>query len=117
MLFNTEIETLFTGFTVDNKAIDVAYLFYGGHKDTYIVYSQSDATNSYSSDDDISGVVAIYDFDIYSKGNYSAVAQAVKDKLISAGWTWQPRRESPDLYDVDTGYYHKTFCYAKPKQF
>lgn len=117
MLFNAEVETILTALRVNNKPVDYAYLFYGGHASEYIVYSQTDETNSYSSEDDIAGVVAIYDFDIYSKSNYIAIANQLKADLIKAGWTWQPNRDSPDLYDVDTGFYHKTFSYAKPIQF
>lgn len=116
MLFNTEIQTIFTGFKVNNVAIPVSYLFYEGHEDAYIVYSQVDTKNSYSGDDEILGVVPLYDFDIYSKGNYIAIANAVKELLKNNNWTWQPNRDSPDLYDVDTGYYHKTFCFAKQLQ-
>lgn len=117
MLFNAEIETLFTGFKVDKILIPVSYLFYDGHDNAYIVYSQSDTTNSYSADDNIEGVVAVYDFDIYSKGNYSNIAKEVMKKLKANGWTWQPNRDSADFLDVDTGYYHKTFAFAKPIQF
>lgn len=116
MLFNTEIQSLLSSFTVDGEPIDFAYLFYSGHAEKYIVYSQSDTTNSYSSDDNIAGVVAIYDFDIYSKSNYTAIAEGLKDLLKANGWTWQPTRDSSDFYEVDTGYYHKTFCFAKPLQ-
>lgn len=117
MLCNTEIETLFTGFKVNGESIDVAYLFYGGHSDKYVVYNQYDTISSLAGDDNIIGVWAVYDFDIYSKGNYTAIAQALKQKLTGAGWVWQPDRDSQDFFDVDTGYYHKTFCYAKPVQF
>ena len=116
MLFNQEIETIFANFKVNNKAVDIAYLFYGGHKDQYVVYSQIDTANSYSGDDNIEGVVAFYDFDVYSKSNYIPIAEALKSKLKDNNWTWQPNRDSPDLYDPDTGYYHKTFCFAKPLQ-
>ena len=117
MLFNAEIETIFSGFKVDGESIDLAYLFYQGHADKYIVYSQVDARNSYSADDNIEGVVAVYDFDIYSKSNYVAIVEAIKSLLNKNNWTWQPNRDSPDLYEVDTGYYHKTVCFAKPIQF
>lgn len=120
MLFNAEIEQIFNGFLVDNKAVDVAYLFYDKHAERYIVYSQVDATNSYSGDDDILGVVAVYDFDVYvkanSKPNMYQIAQALKELLKANDWTWQANRDGPDLYDVDTGYYHKTICFAKPIQ-
>ena len=117
MLFNAEIETIFNGFKVNNVTIPVKYLFYEGHNEPYIVYSQVDTANSYSGDDEIEGVAAYYDFDIYSKGNYVAIADAVKSLLIANNWTWQPNRDSADFYEVDTGYYHKTFCFAKQKQF
>lgn len=120
MLFNAEIEQIFDGFKVDNKAVDIAYLFYDKHAERYIVYSQVDATNSYSGDDDILGVVAVYDFDVYvkanSKPNMYQIAQALKELLKANSWTWQPNRDGPDLFDVDTGYYHKTICFAKPIQ-
>lgn len=116
MLLNEEVEIILTALRVNKKPVDYAYLFYNGHADEYIVYTQSDTTNSYSSDDDIAGVVAVYDFDVYSKGNYSGIANALKRDLRQAGWTWQPNRDSQDLYDVDTGYYHKTFAFAKPIQ-
>lgn len=117
MLFNSEIETIFNGFKVNNVTIPVEYLFYEGHNEPYIVYSQIDTANSYGADDEIAGAAAYYDFDIYSKTNYVAIANAVKEKLRLAGWTWQPNRDSRDLYDTDTGYYHKTYCFAKQKQF
>ena len=116
MLFNAEIETIFNGFKVNNKDIPVSYMHYEGHEDTYIVYSQYDTGNSYSTDDEIAGAVAYYDFDIYSKTNYIAVVKAVKNKLKANDWTWQPNRDSQDFYDNDTGIYHKTFCFAKPYQ-
>ena len=95
---------------------DPTYMFYDGHADTYIVYSQSDTMNSYSGDDNILGVVPVYDFDIYSKTNYGAIESGLRSLLTSNNWTWQPNRDSPDLYDKDTGFYHKTCAYAKPLQ-
>lgn len=115
-LYNAEIKTLLTGFKVNNVTIDTAFLFYEGHNNSYIVWSQTDTGNSYSSDDNVAGVVAYYDFDIYSKSNYIAIETALRDLLTANGWTWQPNRDSPDLYETDTGYYHKTSCYAKPIQ-
>lgn len=115
-IYNAELKTLLTGFTVGGASIDTAFLKYEGHNNTYIVYGQSDTGNSYSAEDNIAGVVAYYDFDIYSKGNYSAIETALRDLLTANGWTWQPNRDSPDLYENDTGLYHKTCCYAKPIQ-
>lgn len=113
---NAEIETLFTDFIVNGVKIPVAYLAYEDHGEPYVVYYQYDKDNSYSSDDDISGYVTYYDFDVYSKGNIIPIIEAIKSKLKGAGWTWQPRRDSPDFYEPDTEYYHKTICFAYPIQ-
>jgi hypothetical protein len=113
---NAEIETLFEGFTVNGVSIPVSLLFYEGHGEPYVVYMQYDKDNSYSSEDEISGYVTYYDFEVYSKGNYLAIIEQIKTILKDAGWTWQPRRDSPDFFDKDTGYFHKTICFAYPIQ-
>lgn len=113
---NEQIEQLFTNFKVNGVKIPVALIYYDGHGEPYVVYRQYDKDNSYSSDDEISGYVTYYDFDVYSKGNYLAIVEAIKSILKQAGWTWQPRRDSPDMYEADTGYFHKTICFAYPIQ-
>lgn len=112
----SEIKALFADFTVDGEPIAVAMLFYKGHGEPYMVYTQYDTDNSYSADDEIEGYVTYFDFDIYSKGNYLAIVKEVKRKLKSIGWTWQVSRDSPAMFDVDTGYFHKTLCFARPIQ-
>ena len=113
---NEQIESLFADFTVNGVSIPVALIYYDGHGEPYVTYKQYDKDDSYSSDDEISGYVTYYDFDVYSKGNYLAIVEAIKSILKQAGWTWQPRRDSPDMYETDTGYYHKTICFAYPIQ-
>lgn len=113
MLLNAEVETLFTDFTVGSTSVDVAYLNYSGHNNNYIVYSQVDTTNSLAADDHIEGVGAVYDFDFYSKGNYTNIIAAAKALLESNNWVWLPNRDSPDFYDTETGLYHKTVCFGK----
>lgn len=113
---NAQIEALFNNFTVDDVEIPVALIYYEGHGEPYVVYRQYDKDNSYSSDDEIAGYVTYYDFDVYSKSNFLSIVEAIKTKLKGAGWTWQPRRDSPDLFETDTGYFHKTLCFAYPIQ-
>lgn len=113
---NEELEVLFKDFTVNGVSIPVELLYYDGHGEPFVTYKQYDKDNSYSSDDEISGYVTYYDFDVYSRGNFLPIIEAIKSKLKKAGWTWQPRRDSPDFYEVDTGYYHKTICFAYPIQ-
>lgn len=112
---NAEIESLFSGFAVDGVSIPVRFMFYDGHGEPYIIYSREYDDDSYSGDDSLLGYVTYYDFDVYSKGNRTAIVEAVKRVLEDAGWTWQPSRSSGDMYESDTGYYHVTLNFAKER--
>jgi hypothetical protein len=109
---NSLIEQIFNNFQVDGKAIPVSFLRYTGKATTYVTYMETDADNSFSGDDGLMGYVDYYDFDIYSKGNYFKVVEGVKSILKENGFTWQPGRSSEDMYEDDTGYYHKTLSFA-----
>ena len=111
-MMNAEIETIFAGFTVDNVEIPVAFKFYEGDDDAWIVYSNADNYHSYSGDDDLLGYVTYYDFEIYSKGNYIPIVEAIKEKLTANGFMWVPSRSSGDMYEDDTRYYHKTLSFS-----
>ena len=111
-MMNSTIETIFTGFTVDSVEIPVKYLRYKGDKTTYVTYMQQDAQESYAGDDELLGYVGFYDFDVYSKDDYSNVIEQIKAKMKENGFVWQPSRDSSDMYEDDTGYYHKTLCFA-----
>ena len=113
---NEEIENIFTNFVVDNRTIPVSFLNYEGNENTYITYMETDKDNSYSGDNDLLGYIVYYDFDIFSKNNYFKIIEKVKEKLKENGWTWQPSRDSQDLFEKDTNFYHKTLCFAKEIQ-
>ena len=112
---NAEIEKLFDGFAVDGVEVPVWFMFYDGHGEPYIVYSREYDDDSYSGDDSLLGYVTYYDFDVYSKGNYLSIVEAVKKTLEGAGWTWQSSRSSGDMYESDTGYFHVTLNFAKER--
>jgi hypothetical protein len=109
---NELIETLFKDFTVDGVSVPVSFLYYEGHGEPYITYMQTDADSSYSGDDELLGYADYYDFDIYSKGDYTNIVKSVKSLLKANDFVWQPSRSSADMYETDTGYYHKTLCFA-----
>ena len=113
---NEIIETCLTNFTVDEVVIPVSYMFYEGHGEPYVVYMQQDANNSFSGDDDLLGYVEYYDFDVYSKGNYGKIVESLKTILKSNGFIWQPSRSSMDMFETETGYYHKTLNFAFLKE-
>ena len=109
---NNLIEIIFSGFTVDKVQIPVKFLYYQGSSTTYITYQAVNINNTLSGDDHILNYVEYYDFDIYTKGNYFPIVEAVKNILQANGFTWQPSMDSGDMYEEDTGYYHKTLCFA-----
>ena len=110
---NNEIQTIFANFKVGGQTIPVSFLRYGGKETTYITYQEIQDDTSYSADDNLQAYVRYYDFDIYSKGNYLNVIESVKEILEANDWRWQPSMTSQDLFEDDTGYYHKTLCFAK----
>jgi len=109
--FNEEIESLLSGL-----GVPVSFMFYEGDADTYITYMQLDKDNTLAGDDELLGCVQYYDFDVYSKGNYLNVISNLIDTLTAAGWTYNPSRDSPDLYERDTKFFHKTICLAKESE-
>lgn len=109
---NELIESIFDGFRVNNVDIPVKFLRYNGNKTTYITYMQVNANDSLSADDALINYVEYYDFDIYSKGDYTDIVAAVKQKLEENNFRWRPSWSSADLFEDDTGYYHKTLNFA-----
>ena len=109
---NELIVSLFEDFTVDGVKIPVKYLFYLGHGEPYVVWRQEDADNSLTGDDTLLGYADYYDFDVYSKGNYLAIIEAIKSILTANGFVWQVSQSSGDLYEVETGYHHKTLSFG-----
>lgn len=113
---NELIEQIFANFTVDKVPIPVSYMFYEGHGEPYVVYMQENADGSLSADDELVGYVDYYDFDVYAKGNYTNIVKSIKDLLKANGFVWQPSRSSMDMFEKDTGYYHKTLNFAFLKE-
>lgn len=109
---NSLIESLFSNFSVNGVTVPVFYMFYDGHLDPYITYMQTDADSAYAGDNEVLGYVDYYDIDIYSKGNYTDIVNAVIQIMVNGGFTYQPSRNSSDMYETDTEYFHKTLCFA-----
>ena len=115
----TLITTIFANFTVDQKKIPVSFMRYKGKETTYVTWMQYDMDNSYAGDNELLGYVGYYDFDVYSsgkdpnfKGNYTNIIEAIKEKMKDNGFMFQPSRCSPDFFEDETGYYHKTLSFA-----
>ena len=113
---NELIETIFQNFQVDNVSVPVSFLKYDGKSTTYVTYQQTYIDNSFSGDDELLGYVDYYDFDIYSKGNYLNIIESVKSVMKQNGFMFQPSRISADMYEDDTGFFHRTLSFAKERE-
>lgn len=109
---NEIIQAAFNEFTVDNVEIPVKYLYYMGHGEPYVTYTPTGNGNVFTADDEIQDYITYYDFDIYSKGNYYAIAEAIKTIMQANNFSYVPSQDSAEMYEPDTGYYHKTLCFA-----
>jgi hypothetical protein len=110
------IRTIFQDFTVDGVLIPVSFLRYHGHETAYVTYMQTDIEDSLNGDDELIAYVVYFDFDIYSKGNFSNILEQIKTLMKNNGFVWMPERTSPDMFEDDTGYYHKTISFAYQKE-
>lgn len=109
---NELIESIFENFTVGGTAIPVAFCYYHGHGEPYITYMLEDTDTAFSADDKLRAYVEYYDFDIYSRSNFYQIIESVKDILQSNGFDWVASRTSSDMYEADTGYFHRTLSFS-----
>lgn len=109
---NELIESIFAGWTVNGVQIPVKFLRYNGHGEPYVTYQQQDMDASLNGDDSLLGYADYYDFDVYSRGNYMAIIDDLIVKLEQNGFKWIVSRSSGDMYEDDTGYYHKTLNFG-----
>lgn len=113
---NSIIEQTLSNFVIDNEEVQVAFLEYFGHGEPYIVYGEIHKTGAYAEENANAGYYSMYDFQIYSTGNYLPIIEELLSRLESVGFVYLPENDSSDMYDSDTKYYHKTLCFAFPMQ-
>lgn len=108
---NELIEKIFQDFEVDKIRIPVSFIDYCGNEETYVTWQSTGNTPIYSADDEIIASSYEIDIDIFSKGNYLSIMKAIKEKMKDNDFIWVS--DSPDMYENDTGYYHKTISFEK----
>ena len=110
---NEEIEKIFNDFKINGEPIKVSFLVHKGEEETYVVYSSIGETPNFWGDNEVLSSIDIYDFDIYTKGNYLNILKEIKTILKENNWTWV--EDSEDMYEEDTGYFHKTSTWSKER--
>ena len=107
------LKRIFTNFIVDGNEIPVEYLKYKGKSKTYVTYTfTGDDPKLFGENKEIGSVISI-DIDIYSDGNYLAIQDEIErimedNDFIRSGC-------SLDMYEEDTGLFHKTIEFEKER--
>ncbi len=98
---------------VDNLLIPVAQIKYTGNENTYIVWTIINEIPALSGNDtDLASVVSV-DIDIFSDKNYLNIVEKIKELMRTNEWVWTG--DSADLFEEDTGLYHKTCTFEKER--
>ncbi len=107
------LKTIFTDFIVDGESVPVEYIKYKGNSKTYVTYTfTSDDPQLFGDNKEIGSVIDV-DIDIYSDKNYLAIKNRIEELMeendfIRTGC-------SPDMYEEDTGLFHKTIEFEKER--
>ena len=93
--------------------VPVEYLTYKGKEKTYVTYTfTGDDPKLFADNKELGSVISI-DIDIFSDSNFLAIEEQIKtimeaNNYIRVGC-------SPDMYEEDTGLYHKTIEFEKER--
>ena len=107
------IKSIFDNFIVEDKKIPVEFITYTGKNKTYITYTFIDDEPALFAEDQEVGSVIYIDIDIFSNGNYLAIEKRIKEVMKENNFV--RIGSSPDMYENDTGLYHKTLEFAKER--
>jgi hypothetical protein len=107
------LKSMFEDFKVEDEEIPVEYLKYKGKSKTYVTYTFTDDRPSLFGDNKEIGSIVNIDIDIFSDGNFLAIEEKVKEVMEENNFIRTGC--SPDMYEEDTGLYHKTIEFEKER--
>lgn len=94
--------------------VPASHLRYKGKEKTYVVWTIIDETPLFAYDDEIQYSKVTADIDIYSESNYLSLMSSIKKIMKENDWIWQ--EDSAEIYEKDTGLYHKTCTFSKERK-
>ncbi len=111
---NEELRAIFgDAITVNGASVPMAHLRYKGKETTYGTWTITGENPVLSADDEPLYSVVTVDVDAFSKGNYLAMVTEIKQLMKQHDWVWTG--DSPEMYEEDTGLYHKTISFEKER--
>lgn len=111
---NEELKKILTPLKVNDNFIDVAHIKYKGNKKTYVTWALLTEEAALSYDDEIQYSLVSVDIDIYSDSNYLDIMKEIKNIMKKNEWNWI--EDSPEMYEKDTGLYHRTSTFEKERK-
>lgn len=110
---NEELKIIFNDFKVKNVSVPVEHLRYIGNSKTYITWTLLEESPALCGNDEVLFSVCSVDIDIYSDSNYLDIMNEVKKIMKKNEWLWV--EDSEEMYEEDTGLYHKTITFEKER--
>ena len=107
------LKNAFDGFTVSGTLIPVGFIKYKGKSRRYITYTVIEDLPVLFGDNKELGSIIKVDVDIYSDSNYLDIQDQVEIVMENTGYIRTGC--SPDMYEEDTGLYHKTIEFEKER--
>lgn len=98
---------------VSDKTIPIAHLRYKGKARKYITWTITGETPALVANDEVLYSICAVDVDIFSEGNYLDIEKEIKQKMKNNDWVWI--EDSEEMYEEDTGLYHKTISFEKER--
>ena len=114
MTMNKELKTIFgEAIKVGKKSVPTAHLKYKGKETTFVVWAITDDSPSLCADDEPLYGICSVDVHAYGKGNILDVITVIKKLMKENEWVWVG--DSPEMYEDDTGLYHRTTSFEKER--
>lgn len=111
---NKELKSIFgNSINVNGEIIPISHLTYKGKSKRFITWTLLDEVPSLSANDEPLFSVCTLDVDIFSDGNYLDMMKTIKRMLKDNDWVWTGN--SPEMYEEDTGLYHRTCSFEKER--
>ena len=111
---NAELKTIFgDAIKVGKKSVPTAHLKYKGKETTFVVWTITADSPALSADDEAVFSIVSLDVDVYGKGNILDVITEIKRIMKANEWVWVG--DSVEMYEDDTGLYHRTCSFEKER--
>lgn len=111
---NEELKALFgDSINVNGEVIPIAHLIYEGKSKKFITWTILEETPMFSANDEQMYGLGSVDIDVFGDGNILDMIKEVKKLMKNNEWVWTG--DSPEMYETDTGLYHRTCTFEKER--